>query len=127
MFEALKLSPVEAAMLKTVMQMKTPEKQKTDKTPVYNLTLEQIEAMKRAAVDEAVEAAWVLMLGLPIMALTDKHGFTTEDVEKLVDHISDLHDSYEKGYLTLADIHDTLKEEHGITLVKRIKKRRKHK
>ena len=127
MFEALKLSPVEAAMLKAVTQMKTPASSTADKTPVYNLTLKQIEDMKRNAVNEAVETAWTLMLGLPIMALTDKHDFTSDDVDKLVDNIIDLHDSYEKGYLTLSDIHTALREEHGLTIVGKVKNRRKYK
>lgn len=125
----LKLSPVEASMLKAVALAKGTvcEAPKKPKTPTYNLTVEQIDAIKKNAIHDAVEAAWVLMLGLPVMALTDKHGFTAEQVDQLVDDILDLHDSFEKGYLTLDDIHTTLKEEHGLVIREKEKKRRKYK
>ena len=125
----LKLSPVEASMLKAVALAKgtVRETPKKTKTPTYNLTVEQIESLKRKAVDDAVATAWVLMLGLPVMALTDKHGFTPEQVDKLIDDVLDLHDSYEKGYLSLQDIHTALKEEAGIVIQEKQKKRRKYK
>ena len=95
------------------------------KTPTYNFTLEQIEAIKKNAVSEAVEAAWVLMLGLPVMVLSDKNGFTDEDLDKFVDDVMELHDSYDKGYLTLADIHTALKDEAGVSIIGKKKDWRK--
>lgn len=119
-----KLSPVEAAMLRAASLTKTPDKK--SKTPVYNLTLQQIEDIKRQAVDESVATALVLMLGLPAMVLTDKRGFTSEDIDEVVDDVLDLYDSFQRGYLTLDDIHNTLREEHGLSIREK-KKRRKYK
>jgi len=125
---AVELTPMEASLIRAFSLAKAAEPApKKPKTPTYNLTMEQIAAIKKSAVHDAVEAAWVLMLGLPVMALTDKHGFTAEQVDQLVDDILDLHDSYEKGYLTLEDIHATLKEEHGLVIREKEKKRRKFK
>lgn len=97
------------------------------KTPTYNMTMEQIEAIKKAAVTEAVEAAWTLMLGLPVMVLSDKNGFTNDELDKFVDDVMALHDSYDKGYLTLADIHSALKDEAGVSIIGKRKKWRKAK
>lgn len=102
----------------------TEEEPKKQKTPTYNMTMEQIEAIQKRAIKEAVESAWVLMLGLPVMVLTDKNGFTPEQVDKFIDDVMALHDSYDKGYLTLADVHNALKEEAGVRITKK-KERRK--
>lgn len=110
------------------LMVKVPtEEPAKKKTPTYNMTMEQIEAIKKAAVNEAVEAAWTLMLGMPIMVLTDKNGFTDDEVDKFVDDVMYLHDSYEQGRLTLADIHMALKDEHGISIIGKRKKWRKGK
>ena len=53
-----------------------PKEKKPGKTPTYNLTWQQIEAMKREACRDASRVLWELMLGLPVMVLGDKHEFT---------------------------------------------------
>ena len=89
--------------------------EKKGKTPTYNFTLEQINAMmakaKEDAVKEAVGALIELMLGLPIMILHDKHGWGKTRNSRLVDDVMNLYDSYEKGYLTLEDVREVLWEE----------------
>ena len=89
--------------------------EKKDKTPTYNFTLEQINAMldkaREQAVKEAVGALIELMLGLPIMILHDKHGWGKTRNSRLVDDVMNLYDSYEKGYLTLEDVREVLWEE----------------
>ena len=37
--------------------------------------------------------------------------------ERFTDAVLELYDSFEKGYVSLEDIHKTLKEETGITIV----------
>lgn len=101
-----------------------PQKEKK-KTATYNFTLEQIEDIKRKCVKEATEAAWVLMLGLPVMQLSDKHGFDDDELDKFIDGIMDKYDSYEQGLISLQDIHTALYEEAGVQLLgDRAKKRR---
>lgn len=110
------------------LMVKVPtEEPAKKKTPTYNMTMEQIQNIKKAAVDEAIEAAWTLMLGLPVMVLSDKNGFTNEELDKFVDDVMALHDSYDKGYLTLADIHFALKDEAGVSIIGKRKKWRKAK
>lgn len=89
---------------------------KKQKTPTYNFTLEQIEAMKRQAVDDAVRAVLELTLGLPAMVMRDKHGWGKKRLSRLADEILKLYESYDQGYLTLQDIRDTLREECGFEL-----------
>lgn len=121
----LKISPVEASLLKAAALAKgAPHPPKKPKTATYNLTLEQIEAMKKKAVDDAVAVALPLMLGLPAMVLTDKHGFTPEDIDTFTDGVLDLYDSFHKGYLTLDDIHAALKEECGLEIREKAKRRK---
>ena len=51
------------------------------------------------------------------MILHDKFGFGLVRCERFTDAVLELYDSFEKGYVSLEDIHKTLKEETGITIV----------
>lgn len=88
-----------------------PEKQKT---PTYNMTMQQIEELKRQAAADAVADLMTLTLGLPAMVLHDKHGWREAELNDFIDAVSELFDSYEKGYIRLEDCINTLKEEAGI-------------
>lgn len=85
------------------------------KTPTYRLTLEQIKQIKESAVRQAVAESFILMIGLPVMQLWDHHGFQPEDLDKFTDGVMSLYDSYDKGYITLDDVRNAVKEEAGIT------------
>ena len=89
------------------------------KTPTYNLTMQQIEDMKKQASKEAVEVAWTLMLGLPCLPLMDKFGFTGEQLERYLDEVMDYYDSYEKGYITLEDVQKVIWDEGGTKIEKK--------
>ena len=54
---------------------------------------------------------------LAVMVLHDKFGFGPVRCERFTDAVLELYDSFEKGYVSLEDIHLTLKEETGITIV----------
>lgn len=111
-------------LLVDIPESAVPEQPKKKKTPTYNLTWEQIEAMKRDACREASRVLWELMLGLPVMVLNDKHDFTMEQLDVFVDDVLDLYDSYEQGYLTLQDVETALKDEVGIIITEKYKKRK---
>lgn len=99
---------------------------KKEKIPTYNLTGQQIEDMKKQAAKEAIEVAWTLMLGLPCLPLLDKFSFTGEDLQRYLDEVMDYYDSYEKGYITLKDVHDAVLEETGYDIIeKRVEARHK--
>lgn len=50
------------------------------------------------------------------MVLHDKFGFGPVRCERFTDAVLDLYESFDKGYVTLEDIHGALKEETGITI-----------
>ena len=84
------------------------------KTPTYNMTLKQIEELKRQAALDAVSELMTLTLGFPAMVLHDKHGWREAELNDFIDDVSGLFESYEKGYITLEDCVNTLKEEANI-------------
>lgn len=102
--------------MRKVLRMKRSKKKKT---PTYNLTWEQIEDIKLKATSEAMDFAFRQMMLLPLMVLRDHYGFGTKRIEEYIDHVADMLDSYNRGYLDLDDIEKTLKEETGIEVVKR--------
>jgi hypothetical protein len=85
----------------------------------YNLSKADIKKIKDEAMTEAIDKAFILMLGLPVMVLHDKFGFGAKRLERLTDEVLELYDSYNKGFLTLDDIMNTLKEETGLELIQR--------
>jgi hypothetical protein len=96
-----------------------PKEQKKEKTPTYNFTWEQIQQMKKDAAKEAVSEVIELTLGIPAMVLKDKYGFGKKRLPEALDHMVDLYESYEMGYLTLQDIRKALWEEGGYKIEKR--------
>lgn len=61
------------------------------------------------------------MLAIPVMVLHDKYGQLMHKdgrEEKFAELCLDLYDSFEKGYITLDDLHNTLREETGMILEK---------
>lgn len=102
-----------------IVHVPVPKEQKKEKTPTYNFTWEQIQQMKKDAAKEAVSEVIELTLGIPAMVLKDKYGFGKKRLPEALDHIVDLYESYEMGYLTLQDIRKTLWEEGGYKIEKR--------
>ncbi len=90
---------------------------KKKKTPTYNLTWEQIENIKLKATSEAMDFAFRQMMLLPLMVLRDKNGFGAKRLERFIEDVADMLDSYNKGYLNLDDIEITLEEETGIKVI----------
>ena len=52
--------------------------------------------------------------GVVLLCLKDKFNFTSEQLQDVAWYINDTFDSVEKGYLSLEDIIQTLKEEDGL-------------
>lgn len=90
------------------------EQRKAQKT--YNITQGQLGKIKKQATDEAIEIAFILMLGLPLMALRDKFSFGKIRLERFSDAVLDLYESFYDGYFTLDDIRKTIYEETGVKI-----------
>lgn len=97
-------------------------KRKKDKKKVatYNLTWEQIEAIKKKAFEDGVKSAidrastWSMFA--PMMVLRDFFGFGGQRIKRFYLALIDMYDSIDKNYLDLEDIRKTLREEAGIDL-----------
>lgn len=96
-----------------------------EKEPVINIKASDVAAIKSDAETKAANTAFILMLGIPAMVIHDKYPKLMkrmEDgkprVERFTDMCLELYDSFEKGYLTLDDIQECLKEEAGITITR---------
>lgn len=94
------------------------------KKRVYTLTEDDIERIKQDATNEAMNKAFVLMLGIPSMVLRDKFGYGSVRLERFTDGTFDYYDSFQKGNITLQDCLDCLKDECGISIEEKAKQRR---
>ena len=104
---------------KVIFDMSDFHKKKAEKKKqkTYTLTQAQIDNLKKEATDEAVDRAFILMLGIPVMVVHDKFGRLMKKEgreERFSDYILDLYDSYEKGFITLEDLTKVLKDECGL-------------
>ena len=77
----------------------------------------EIAKIKRQAVREASEVAFVLMLGIPVMVLGDKHGWSKEQIQDFSKEAHKLYTAFEEGRITLEDIHKTLLEDYELEVV----------
>lgn len=94
--------------------------------PVINMKTSDIKRLKENATNDAIDVAFLLMLGIPVMVIHDYYpqlmrkevdGKSRE--ERFADMCLDLYDSFDKGYITLEDFHQCLWEEAGIKIGKK--------
>jgi Ca2+-binding EF-hand superfamily protein len=84
------------------------------KEPIINLKSSNISKIKADATTQAVDTAFIMMLSIPLMVLRDKYGFGKKRLEKFSDYALELYDSFDKGYVSLDDLIEVLKEEVGV-------------
>ena len=98
------------------------KKPKKKKVPTYNFTPQQIEAtyMKgfNKGKEESLDFAIAYSMAVALMVLRDKNGFGAKRLERFIEDVADMLDSYNRGYLNLDDIEKTLEEETGIKIIK---------
>lgn len=96
------------------------KKKEKKKVATYNLTWEQIEAIKKKAFEDgeksAIDRASKWSMFAPMMVLRDYFGFGGQRLKKFYENLIDMYDSIDKDYLDLEDIRKTLREEAGIDL-----------
>lgn len=56
-----------------------------------------------------------MLLGL--MALRDEFGFSTKRMQRFIDKMHDVLESYNKGYINIDDLSQTIFEETGIKVM----------
>ena len=104
------------------MGKKSRKKEKTEK--FYMVSAEKIEEIKKNAKKEAIDEAFVLMLGLSVMTISDHihdlyktKGFEKCREERFTDYVLKLWEEYQAGIFSLQDVLDCLKNECGLTII----------
>lgn len=73
-------------------------------------------ANKRDA-DILISAAYRAFLLMGIMALRDEFGFGTSRLQRFIDKVDDMFDSYNRDYISLKDLTETIENETGIKVL----------
>ena len=89
----------------------------------YTLRNEDVNRIKRDAAREAIDKAFVLMLGLPMIVLHDKYGWGKKRLSDFMDHVLDQYDSFNKDFITLDDLWKTIEKETGVKLIEKARRR----
>ena len=96
---------------------------KVPKEPVINVKKNDIDALKEKAANDAADKAFILMLAIPVMVIHDKYSLLMKREvdgksreERFTDLCLDLYDTFEKGYVTIDELADVLKEECGLKI-----------
>lgn len=79
-------------------------------------TFQQLLKAKKEGYTEGVTGTVENYSAVMLLCLKDKFGFTSKQLQDVAWHINDTFDSVEKGYLSLEDIIQTLKEEDDLDL-----------
>ena len=87
--------------------------------PTYNIKKSEIQSIKSAATSDAVDAAFALMLCIPVWVLHDNFGklMKKEGREQLfTDLLFETYDCFKEGRISFEDLITTLKEEANVTI-----------
>jgi hypothetical protein len=71
----------------------------------------------RRDADKLINSAYKAFMLLGLMALRDEFKFGPERMQRYVDKMHDLLDSYNKGYISIEDLNQTIYEELGIKVM----------
>ena len=103
---------------------------KAAKTPTYNFTKEQLddlikksigdelEKMKKEALEDAVNTAMVLMLTLPLKVLMDNYwsGEQLEQIPEFTDKVIEYYEKWQNGELDIDKLREDLWNYAGVRL-----------
>jgi hypothetical protein len=105
--------------------------QKSEKTQkFYTVSDEKIAEIKQNAKKEAIDEAFILMMGLSVMTISDHihdlwkvKGYEKCREERFTDYVLKLWEEYQQGVFTLQDVLECLKDECGLVIeLDRVKK-----
>lgn len=75
-------------------------------------TQADVQRAKQKGQEEAVKLAWSILFTV----LRDKEGYDLEGLQRVWKEVDDLSDSIAKGYCTVTDLRDVLKQEIGANI-----------
>lgn len=86
------------------------------KNPHIMLRESDVKKMKRDASDKALKYGLVLFLTV----MRDKEGYGIKRLQRIYEHMQELADSINKGYVNLFDLEKTLQEEANINIFMKV-------
>lgn len=89
----------------------------------YTLRNEDVTRIKQDAAREAVYTAFTMMLGLPVIVLHDKYGWGKKRLSDFMDYVLEQYDSFNKNFITLDDLWNTIEKETGVKLIEKVGRR----
>ena len=75
------------------------------------------KANNKRDADILISAAYRAFLLMGIMALRDEFGFGTSRLQRFIDKVDDMFDSYNRDYISLKDLTETIENETGIKVL----------
>lgn len=87
-----------------------PKKVNPNRRPA---TQADVKRAKQAAQDETIKLAWTIFFTV----MRDKEGYGIKRLRRLWAEVENLSDSIAKGYVSMDDLRNALREEAGIDLV----------
>ena len=75
-------------------------------------TQADVQRAKQKGQEEAIKLAWSILFTV----LRDKEGYDLEGLQRVWKEVDDLSDSIAKGYCTVTDLRDVLKQEIGANI-----------
>lgn len=89
----------------------------------YTLKNEDVTRIKQDAAQEAINKAFILMLDLLMIVLRDKYGWDKKRLSDFIDHVLEQYDSFNKNFITLDDLLNTIEKETGVKLIEKVERR----
>lgn len=89
----------------------------------YTLRNEDVTRIKQDAAQEAIDKAFVLMLSLPMIVLHDKYGWGKKRLSDFMNHVLEQYDSFNKNFITLDDLWNTIEKDTGVKLIEKVGRR----
>lgn len=89
-------------------------KKKKEKTPTYQVTLEQIKAYEQRGYERGRKEAFDYLIVIALIVLRDYFGFGATRLERFIDGVRDYYESITKKLVDLDEIAEALEEETGI-------------
>lgn len=78
----------------------------------------QPKLKNRREADSLINGAYQTFMLLGLWALRDEFDFGKGRLQRYIDKVNDLLDSYNKGYVSIDDLYDTFEKETGINVHK---------
>lgn len=88
-----------------------------EKEKTYVLTQDQIDEMKRDAVDKATRRAFLMFLSIPVMVLHDKFGFGKKRLSKFMHYALVWYEAIQNNEARMMELVKIAENECGITVL----------